>query len=372
MRVAFSHDWLTGMRGGEKCLESLCRLYPNSKISTLLYLKGTVSETIESRVEEISFLQNLPRASSSYRYYLPLLPLAVRSLRLPPCDLAISTSHCVAKAIRVPRGTPHISYCFTPMRYAWLFFDEYFGKFPPVFKWLLKPLLASLRWWDAHSNSRVTHFVAISHHIRKRIQDYYKRNADVIYPPVDTHFYTPSSDPREDFYLLVSALVPYKKVDLAIKAFNKIGKRLVIVGSGQQKEALQAMAGPNIEFLDWQSNEAIRKLYRTTKALIFPGEEDFGIVPVEAQGCGTPVIAYGRGGVLETVIPKLTGVFFFDPTEEAIKEAVEQSERIDWNPETIRQNALKYREERFLEEFKTLVKEITESSALGVSVGAKS
>jgi len=359
VKVAFFHDWLNGMRGGEKCLDSLLREYPEGEIYTLVHEPGAVSSRIESRPVVTSALQRLPGGRRFYKAFLPFLPRLARSVRARPCDLVISTHHCVAKGFRKPApGVPHLCYCFTPMRYAWLFFDEYFGNFPAPLKAPLKRFLGSLRRWDLSTNGGVTHFVAISEHIRDRIRRFYGRDAAVIYPPVDTDFYRPAAGPpREDFYLLVSALVPYKRPDLAVRALNELGQPLVVIGRGPEEKRLRRMAKPNVRFLGGASNETIRDHYRRCRALLFPGEEDFGIVPVEAQACGAPVVAFGRGGALETVRAGRTGVFFFEQSVESLLQALKKERLILWDPELIREQAEKFNEPRFREEFRRFVRE---------------
>ena len=306
-KIALSHDWLNGMRGGEKCLEVLCDLYPQSSVFTLFHQKGLVSDRIARHPIYASWLQGFPSIFKRYRYYLPFFPKAIESFDLKGYDLVVSTSHCVAKGIQ-GNGAVHICYCFTPMRYAWGLFDEYFGKRHSFVQGFIRYWIEKIKIWDVQSSDRVDHFVAISEHVKKRIQRIYKRDAEVIYPPVDTEFYTPDlNGAREDFYLVSSALVPYKRIDLAVQAFNRIGKKLIVVGEGPEKEALQRQANKNIHFMGWQSNDVLRDLYRKARALVFPGEEDFGIVPVEMQACGGFVIAYSKGGALETVRENQTG-----------------------------------------------------------------
>lgn len=367
MKVVLSHDWLNGMRGGEKCVESLLRLYPDASIRTLIAEPDKLSEAIRTRPIRTSFVQRIPGAVERYKWFLPLFPFAVRTLDVKrgEADLVISTSHCVAKGIGTPKGTPHICYIFTPMRYAWLFFDEYFGKFNPVLKPFLRLTLACLRAWDRAASRRVTHFVAISEHVRKRVQSFYGRDAAVIYPPADLDFYAPepaapASGPgeREDFYLLVSALVPYKRPDLAVEACSRSGRRLVVIGSGPELERLKAMAGPGVTFRGWASNEEIRDHYRRCRALIFPGEEDYGIVPVEAQGCGAPVIAYGVGGAVETVRDGETGLFFTEQTPAALGSAMDRLETLRWDAAAIRRHALKFSEPNFRMEFDRFVRSV--------------
>lgn len=355
-RVALVHDWLTGMRGGEKCLEPLCRRWPKATLYTLLHKRGSVSPAIERLQVRPSFLNRLPRVDRYYRYLLPVMPYAA-GWRIADVALVVSLSHAVAKSARPPEGAPHVCYCFTPMRYAWHMKDAYFrasGFSSRLKAKAVDVLLGRIREWDRRTAERVTHFVAISNTVRDRIRDCYARDAAVIYPPVDTDFYTPSSQSREDFYLVVSALAPYKRFDLAIDACTRLGKKLVVIGSGQHAAKLKATAGPNVRFLGWQSDEVIRDHLRRAKALLFPGEEDFGIVPLEAQACGCPVIGFARGGLTETVRPlgeasEPTGVFFAEQTTDAACEAIErfgrEADRFD--PRAARRQAVLFRKERF-------------------------
>ena len=355
-RVVLVHDWLTGTRGGEKCLEPLCRRWPESKLFTLIHKKGTVPAAIEATRIHPSVLNALPRVEKYYRYLLPLMPFAA-GWDVGDADLVVSLSHAVAKSARAPKGVPHVCYCFTPMRYAWHMKDSYFRKTGFVGKVKARAvdaLLGRIREWDRRTASRVTHFVAISHTVRARIRDCYDRDAAVIYPPVDTDFYTPSNQAREDFYLVVSALAPYKRFDLAVTACEKLGKKLVVIGSGQHLAKLKAGAGPGVRFLGWQPDEVVRDHLRRAKALLFPGEEDFGIVPLEAQACGCPVIGFGRGGLTETVRPlgsasEPTGVFFSEQTTDSVCEAVERFDNLrdHFDPRAARRQAVLFRKERF-------------------------
>ncbi len=344
------------MRGGEKCLEAISELFPGAPIYTLFHEKEKISSAIKSHPIYASLIQRAPGIFRHYRYYLPFFPLAVESLDLKGYELVLSTSHCVAKGVKKASEAVHICYCFTPMRYAWGFFDDYFSSYPSFLKVLMSGEMARLRRWDKCVSARVDCFVAISEHVRKRIQDFYGREAEVIYPPVDTDFYEPDSEvQREDFYLVVSALVPYKRVDLAVRAFNQAGKRLVVIGEGPEMEKLKALAKPNVSFLGWQSQESLRAYYRRARAIIFPGEEDFGIVPLEMQACGGSVIAYAKGGVLETVLSDRTGVFFKSPTEDDLLEAVRRFEDLSLRPQEARQNALRFSLGRFQQEMKDLI-----------------
>jgi glycosyltransferase involved in cell wall biosynthesis len=353
-RVVLVHDWLTGMRGGEKVLEVLCRRWPAAPLFTLLHQRGSASPHIERLGPRTSFLQFFPHVHRYYRYLLPLMPLAAR-WRLPECDLVFSSSHCVAKAAQAPPGVPHVCYCHTPMRYAWHMKSAYFGKPPGWRAAMLDRLLAWLRDWDRRTSDRVTHFIANSRVVQQRILDCYGRPSTIIYPPADTDFFTPASVPREDFYLVLSAFAPYKRLDLALAACNRLGRRLMVIGTGQQEKRLRAVAGPTIQFLGWQPAEAIRERLRRCRALLFPGEEDFGIVPVEAQACGTPVIAFGRGGATETVVPlgvkreEPTGVWFEEQTVDCLCSALErfEAQAQHFHPAAARRHALQFNQHRF-------------------------
>jgi glycosyltransferase involved in cell wall biosynthesis len=327
LRVALVHDWLTGMRGGEKCLEVLCREFPAATLYTLIYRRGAVSPAIEAMAIRTSPLQHVPGVFRHYRRLLPLMPLAARAWSPGPVDLVISLSHCVAKAVRVPDGVPHVCYCFTPMRYAWEGRDAYLDRWSdrPISRALADQVLNRMRRWDRATARGVTHFVAISETVRTRIARYYGRESRVIPPPVDTRFYTPQNLRREDFYLCVSALVPYKRIEDAVTACALGGRKLVVIGEGPERPHLSRIGGPTIKFLGWQPDEVIRDHYRRCRALLFPGEEDFGIVPVEALACGAPVIALGQGGAAET-IDNSVGRIYPSPHAEGLLEAIEEWE----------------------------------------------
>lgn len=357
-RVVLVHDWLTGMRGGEKCLEPACRRWPDAPLFTLLHTPGSVSGRIEQLNPRTSALNRLPRVGRYYRYLLPAMPAAAR-WPIPDCDVVLSFSHCVAKAAVPPPGVPHVCYCFSPMRYAWHLREAYFRRGPVgrMKAAAAELLLTPLRAWDRRTADRVTHFVAISRTVQDRIRECYGRDSVVIHPPVDTEFYTPAAVARDDYYLVVSALAPYKRFDLAVEACTRLGKRLVVIGTGQDAKQLRALAGPTVEFLGWQPDAVIRDHFRRCRALLFPGEEDFGIVPVEAQACGTPVIALGRGGATETVHPlgeaaDPTGVFFAEQSAEALIEAMQrfEAEAGTFDPRQARRHAMQFRKERYEDE----------------------
>jgi len=333
MKVALVHDWLTGMRGGEFVLEALCEMYPEADIYTLLHIPGSVSPRIESHTIHTSVINRLPDVERRYRWYLPLMPAAIESFKLKGYDLVISSSHCVAKGIR-PGGAPHVCYCHTPMRYAWDMYHHYFNSRrmgrAPLFA--IERIIPMMRKWDLASSSRVDAFVANSAYVARRINRIYRREAAVVHPPVDVDYF--SSGPayeRGGSYLMVSAFAPYKRIDLALEAFGWMGRRLIVAGGGEDDKLLRASAAPNISFPGPVSREKLRELYKSCAAFIFPGEEDFGITPVEAMACGAPVIAYGAGGALETVTgldgEKPTGVFFRQQTVESLIGAVETFEK---------------------------------------------
>lgn len=354
LKVALIHDWLTGMRGGEKVLEVFCDMFPDSAIFTLLHEPGRVSPEIEKHQIYTSFIDKLPFKSRKYRNYLPLFPTAIELFNLKGYELILSSSHCIAKGVITPPDALHVSYIHTPMRYVWDMYHEYFGedRLGIVGKRLI-PLFANyLRMWDASSSSRVDRFIANSGHVARRINKFYGRESTVIHPPVETSVFSVSKT-HNNYYLIVSALVPYKKVDLAIDAFNRMQKKLLIIGEGPEKGRLQKISGKTIEFIDWQPHDKLAAYYENCLALIFPGEEDFGIVPVEAMACGKPVVAYGRGGALETVIgkdddpDKKSGIFFNDLNPESLIEAVEKCDRTEWDPDFIGEHARKFDIENF-------------------------
>ena len=340
------HDWLTGMRGGERCLEAFCELFPEAPLFTLLHVPGSVSPTIERRRIVTSFVQRLPAAARRYRYYLPLFPAAVARLDLRGFDLVISLSHCAAKAVRRPPGATHVCYCFTPMRYVWDLYADYVGLAAGLTtRLLMPPLAAALRRWDRRTDN-VDRFVAISHHIADRIRRVYGREADVLHPPVDVARFRPAPGPH-DYYLVVSALVPYKRVDLAIQAAQRLGRRLLVVGTGPEERRLHALAGPGVEFMGWRPDAEVARLYAGCRALLFPGAEDYGIVPLEAAAAGRPTIALGRGGVRETMIPldgsggAPTAVFFGEQTVDALAVAMQRFEAAAdrFDPDALRRHA---------------------------------
>lgn len=334
LRVALVHDWLTGLRGGEKCLERLCLLFPDATVHTLIHSQGKVGPVIGRMKIRTSPLRYLPRVEHYYRHLLPAMPWAIRQVDVGQVDLVISLSHCVAKAVRIPPGVPHLCYCFTPMRYAWDGRQAYLEKWPvgSFKRRIIESLLDRMARWDLASSDGVTQFIAISQTIRDRIQNNYGRQSEIVYPPVDTDYYTPDlSVVRDNFYLAASALVPYKKIDQAVEACNRLGRRLKVIGSGPELNRLRALAGPTIEILGYQPDDILRDQIRRCRALIFPGDEDFGIVPIEALACGTPVIALDRGGVAESV-DNSVGEVYPESTVESLSSAIIRFEQRPVDP----------------------------------------
>jgi len=356
MKVALVHDWLTGMRGGEKFLEYLCELFPEADIYTLIHVKGSVSPRIEKHKIITSFLQYFPGVKRYYRYLLPLMPAAIESLKIKGYDLVISSSHCVAKGAHA-RGALHICYCHTPMRYLWQMRKEYFSaRQGKVTAKIFELFAGYLKRWDIKTASNPDYFLANSKNIQARIKECYQRDATVIYSGIDTRqfFVDPGA---KNYYLVVSAFAPYKRVDLAIEVFNGLNLPLKVIGTGQDEKKLRNLAGKNIEFLGWQPDDKVRGYYAGCKALIFPGEEDFGLVPLEVMASGRPGIAYAKGGALETVRSGVSGKFFNEQTVTCLREAVLDFEKNIgiFDPQKVRAQALRFDREIFLRELKSFI-----------------
>jgi len=358
MKVAIIHDWLIKQRGGEKVLEHLLNLYPEADLYTLFYRKQHLSEKFKSRRIHGSLIQGLPYVEKYYQFLLPLFPLLtwLLSFQLKNYDLIVSSSHCTAKAVKGGKETLHLSYCHTPMRYAWKFQKEYFkGR---LYGPLANLILGWLKKWDAKTASRVDFFCANSKEVQERIKKFYHREAHVIHPPLDLSSAQECNESRE-YFLVVSALVPYKRIDLAVDACNKLGLPLKIIGTGPCLKDLKKKAGKTIEFLGWVDEASLKTHYKRAIAFLFPGLEDFGITPLEAQAQGTPVIAYGKGGAVETVIPYknnpqdfYSGIFFYEQTTEALIEAVKQCQKLTFHRKSIINYTSKFRAERFESEFR--------------------
>jgi glycosyltransferase involved in cell wall biosynthesis len=362
MRVALVHDWLTGIRGGERVLESLVALYPSATLHTIVHVPGSVSPAIEGRPIRTSFVQRLPGAPRRFRYYLPLFPRAVERLDLAGYDLVISTSHCVALGVRPPPSACHVAYCFTPMRYAWEFREEYVRRVPAGARWAARTLLGGLQRWDRAAGRRVRHLACISRHVAARIRAAYGRDPRVIYPPVRTDRFRPAGEPGAEF-LCVSAFAPYKRVDVAVDAFTRLGWPLVVIGAGPDEARLRRRAGPSVRFLGRQDDAGLARAYARCRAFVFPAEEEFGIAPLEAMAAGRPVIAYRRGALTETVVEGVTGLFFDEQTPDALVDALRRFEVSGFSAEKVRAQALRFDEARFREEMRAFVDECLATGA---------
>ncbi len=350
------HDWLTGMRGGEKVLSRLCGLIPVAEIFTLIHKAGSCGEITAGRRVHASILSSLPGAAKYYRHLLPVMPFVADMTDLGDYDIVIASSHCVAKGLGGKRpGQLKICYCHTPMRYAWDIGDDYRRRMG-LSGAALHAFAPFLRAWDRRTAAQIDLFLANSVCVADRIRRAYGRSSVVLHPPIDVDFFTPADAPREDFYLMVSAMAPYKRVHHAIEAFGKLQKPLKIIGSGQELARLRRTSPPNVELLGWQDDITVRDHYRRCRAVVFPTFEDFGMVPLEAMACGTPVIAFAGGGVLETVTEK-TGLLYEPHTPEALADAVMKFEQVGdrFKVAELRKRAEEFRSENFIEGFKRAV-----------------
>lgn len=357
VRSALVHDWLiSGVGGGEKVLQSIHQMFP-SPIYTLVKdvekLKGTYFQDLPIHT---SFIQKFPKATTKYKRYLPFFPLAIEQFDLSTYELVISSSHCAAKGVITTPDQLHICYCHTPMRYAWDLMHEYLKEFRGLKRMLAKFFLHYLRGWDVNSAPRVDHFIANSRFVARRIEKFYGRKAPVIYPPVDLSFF--KEEPKKDaYYITASRLVPYKRIDLIVEAFSKMtDKRLIVVGSGSEWEKVKAKGASNIELLGYQPDAVLRTLMQKAKGFVFAAVEDFGILPVEAMACGTPIIAFGKGGVLETVIEGQTGLFFNEQTVPSLIDAVQRFEKVEFDSSKCRLRAEEFSQGRFQAEFNDFVR----------------
>ena len=372
LRVAIVHDWLNGMRGGEAVLEAIVELFPQADLFTLVAEPGKISRTLRRHRLTTSFIQKLPGGVSRYRHYLPLMPRAIESLDLSGHDLVISSSHCVAKGVRKPPGAFHLSYVHAPMRYIWDRYEDYFGPGRaslPV-RAAASLVRRRLQDWDRGSSGpdRIDHIICNSQFIAERVREFWGRESRVVHPFADLSRFTRPRQAGKN-YIMVGAFAPYKRIDLAIEAFNRLKLPLLIVGGGQEQEKLRALAGPTIEFLGALSNEAISDLWCRAKGFVFPGLEDFGITPVESLAAGCPVIAYGRGGALETVTRE-TGVFFEQQSVEALMTAIGIVEKgaLSGSEELCRTRAAHFTKDRFKSEFSAILEESWVASGRSVDL----
>src|SRR2546430_1396441 len=353
MKVAIIHYWLVGMRGGEKVIEALCEMYPQADIFTHVYVPEMVSDRIRQHRIIPTFKTSLPRAAKMYKTYLPLMPLALEQLDLRGYDLIISSESGPAKGIIPPPDALHVCYCHTPMRYIWNMYHDYRNGASRLARLMMPPLSHYLRMWDVTSAARVDSFVANSATVAKRIRRYYGANSVVIHPPVDTDSFS-IADPTalKDYYLMAGELVSYKRPDLAVRAFNEMKLNLVVIGGGEMLDEVRSLAGPTVTVLGTQPFDVLKQHYSQCRALIFPGEEDFGMVPVEAMASGRPVVAFGRGGATETVAPGMSGIFFADQTVDAISSTVRRLDSMEIAPQKIVTHARQFGREQFFEKMR--------------------
>ncbi|MGO4496268.1 glycosyltransferase family 4 protein [Paenibacillus sp. 2RAB27] len=366
MKIAIVHEWLVTYAGSERVLEQMLLIFPDADLFSLVdFLPSNQREFIQNKPVTTSFIQTLPFAKKKYRQYLPLMPLAVEQFDLSKYDLIISSSHAVAKGVLTGPDQLHLCMCYSPIRYAWDLQHQYLkesGLTSGIKSWAAKWMLNQIRQWDYRTANGVDEFIAISRFIERRIWKVYRRKSNVIYPPVDIDAFT-FNDNKDEFYLTSSRMVPYKKIDLIVEAFSQMpNKKLVVIGEGPDYKKILSKAGPNVILMGYQSFDVLKNHMQRAKAFVFAAEEDFGIAPLEAQACGTPVIAYGKGGALETIngifeslVP--TGVFFKEQTVSSIIDAVQIFERESHNitPEACRENALRFSSERFQVEFRNFV-----------------
>jgi glycosyltransferase involved in cell wall biosynthesis len=362
-KIALVHDWLVTYAGAERCLEQMLLCFPDADLFSVIdFIAEGKREWLLNKKSHTTYIQKLPFAKTKYRNYLPLMPLAIEQLDLSSYDIIISSSHAVAKGVITGPDQLHLSYVYSPMRYAWDLQHQYLRESnlqQGLKSWLVRRLLHRLRLWDLASASRVDHFMADSAFIARRIEKIYRRNATVIYPPVALVDFT-LHEQKEDFYLTASRMVPYKKIDLIVEAFSKMpDKKLVVIGEGPDFKKIAKLGGKNVVLMGYQPFAVLRDHMQRAKAFVFAAEEDFGIVPVEAQSCGTPVIAYGKGGALETVLgldhSMPTGVFFKEQSVAALIKAVAEFEQHTFLPQQCRQNAERFSTERFCHSFKEYV-----------------
>lgn len=358
MKVALVHDYLNQYGGAERVLESFKEIFPDAPIYTLISDLSKMPDKFERYDIHNSFIQKIPFSKRNYKKMMSLFPLAIEQFDLSSYDVVLSSSSAFAKGVLTRPGQLHFCYCHTPMRYVWDLYHDYLKKSSSFLQKVLPPLLHSIRNWDQLSSQRVDHYIANSNNVRKRIEKYYNKKSHVIYPPVSFERFA-ISDETEDYFLIVSRLISYKRIDIVIQAFNQLQLPLVIIGDGYDRSRLEKLAGSTVKLIGIQSDEIVAQYYSKCRALIMAGEEDFGITPLEAQASGRPVIAYGKGGALETVVNKKTGIFFNEQTPESVLDAVQSLKDIEFDSQTIRDHAQKFNNERFKREIENYIFSIT-------------
>ena len=361
MKKALIHDWFSVYAGAEKCVESFTNIWDDFEVYSLIDFLSNEDRKIilKGKKAHTSFIQKLPKAKTKYRNYLPLFPLAIEQFDLSEYDVILSSSHAVAKGVLTHSNQLHISYVHTPIRYAWDLYHQYLkesGLNKGLKGKVAKYFLHKIRMWDLSTINRVDHYIANSNYIARRIKKVYGKESTVIYPPVDVERFKLFEE-KEDFYLTASRMVPYKKIDLIVEAFSKTDKKLVVIGTGPDMQKIKSFASKNVEFLGFASDEVLLEYMQKAKAFVFAAEEDFGIVPVEAQACGTPVICLGKGGTKETVIDGITGIHFEEQTIKSLTKAIERFETINFDHKKVREHSLKFSKERFEKEIEEFVNE---------------
>jgi len=359
MKVAIVHDWLVTYAGSESVVKAIHELYPDADIFSLVDFLSYEDreEILKGKFARTSFIQKLPFAKKGFRNYLPLFPKAIESFDLSGYDLILSSSHAVAKGIKKRSDQLHICYCHTPMRYAWDMYDEYTESLPFIKKLLVRASLAYIRKWDIVTVDRVDYFIANSSFIAERIERIYNRESIVIHPPVDTKQFSLCTQ-KEEYYITASRLVPYKKVKLIVEAFNRTDKKLIVIGKGEELEEIRSIAKNNIEVLGFVETDRMVKLIQKAKGFVFAALEDFGIVPVEAMACGTPVLAYGKGGIRDSVVDGKTGIFFDAQTPEALLDALKRFEICDFDYKSIAQYAQAFSNESFRKQYSIYIEKL--------------
>lgn len=359
MRIALVHHWLVTMRGGERVLEALAELFPSAELFTLVCDRNMLPSSLSRLRIRTSLMQNLPRPTRWYPYYLPLFPTAIGQLDLTGYDLVVSSDAAIMKGIRIDDGATHICYSHSPMRCLWSGYETYRQAAHPVVRFTLSALRDRLCRWDHQAAQRVDVFVANSENVKARIQRFYGRESLVIHPPVDTHRFVISPQPahRDDFFLTVSQLVHYKRIDLVVDAFTRCKQPLLIIGDGPERQKLEHRAGKNVQFAGPLPQREVVEAMQRCKAFVFAGEEDFGIVMAEAQACGTPVLALGKGGALEIVEDKLTGVLFSESSVDSLLDGLDRLNRGSFDPQRVRESAMRFTRQRFLDEFSRLIRQ---------------
>lgn len=367
VKVALVHDFLVKLGGAERVLKVFADLYPDAPIYTLLYDEAVCGKVFPAERVQTSFLQKFPAfVRKRQKYLLPFMPRAIESFDLTEFDLVISSSSAYAHGVLIPSSAQHICYCHSPMRYAWDYTHEYLAEQQAtgLKKMMANWMVHHVRQWDQIAVDRVDHYLANSHHVRKRIKKYYRKDAEVLYPPVETRRFQARKE-HGNYFLIVSTLSPYKKIDLAVQLFNKIGKELIIIGSGSHYEYLKSIAASNVHLMGFKDDETVKTYLQNCRALLFPGEEDFGITPVEAMACGKPVLAYGKGGTLETVVPGVTGEFFYEPTLESMEDGLGRLivNEPQYDPDKIHRHAVQFSKQKFAANFQDYVEKKVQLSS---------